>query len=165
MPIIVAVQSVFAHSNTGIVGLDPTEGTDVYIVWVYSVFMLFCVQVAALLRADPPPPAKESYRLCWSQLVFHSRSEKRLLASRFTPGWQGENSVFDRSRIMAVHSNALWPLQRSGDIREVSGDSPARSHVRFMSCVLGQRDRNWQNIPRAHPQLTKIVWAVPRNPP
>jgi hypothetical protein len=29
---------------------------------VYSVFMLFCVQVEALRRADPP--SKESYRLC-----------------------------------------------------------------------------------------------------
>jgi hypothetical protein len=28
---------------------------------VYSVFMLFCVQVAALRRADPP--SKDSYRL------------------------------------------------------------------------------------------------------
>jgi hypothetical protein len=31
-------------------------------VWVYSVFVLSCVQVAALRRADPP--SKESYRLC-----------------------------------------------------------------------------------------------------
>jgi hypothetical protein len=31
-------------------------------VCVYSVFMLSCVQVAALRRADPP--SKESYRLC-----------------------------------------------------------------------------------------------------
>jgi hypothetical protein len=29
---------------------------------VYSVFVLFCVQVAALRRADLP--SKESYRLC-----------------------------------------------------------------------------------------------------
>jgi hypothetical protein len=31
-------------------------------VCVYSVFLLFCVQIAALRRADPP--SKESYRLC-----------------------------------------------------------------------------------------------------
>jgi hypothetical protein len=31
-------------------------------VCVYSVFVLPCVQVAALQRADPP--SKESYRLC-----------------------------------------------------------------------------------------------------
>jgi hypothetical protein len=39
-------------------GSNPTQGMDVR---VYSVFMLFCVYVAALLRADPP--SKESYRL------------------------------------------------------------------------------------------------------
>jgi hypothetical protein len=31
-------------------------------VCVYSVFVLFCVQVAALRRADPP--SKELYQLC-----------------------------------------------------------------------------------------------------
>jgi hypothetical protein len=31
-------------------------------VYVYSVFVLFCVQVAALRLTDPP--SKESYRLC-----------------------------------------------------------------------------------------------------
>jgi hypothetical protein len=31
-------------------------------VYFYSVFELFCVQVAALRRGDPP--SKESYRLC-----------------------------------------------------------------------------------------------------
>jgi hypothetical protein len=31
-------------------------------VCVYSVFVLSCVQVAALRQADPP--SKESYRLC-----------------------------------------------------------------------------------------------------
>jgi hypothetical protein len=31
-------------------------------VCVYTVFLLSCVQVAALRRADPP--SKESYRLC-----------------------------------------------------------------------------------------------------
>jgi hypothetical protein len=34
-------------------------------VCVYSVFVLSCVQVAALRRADPP--SKESYRLCKDQ--------------------------------------------------------------------------------------------------
>jgi hypothetical protein len=36
------------------VGLNPTRGMDIYIVCVYSVFALSCVQVAALRRADPP---------------------------------------------------------------------------------------------------------------
>jgi hypothetical protein len=54
MLITVATQSkpwnVFARSNTGIVGSNPTQG------------MYICVWVAALKRAGPPP--KESYRLC-----------------------------------------------------------------------------------------------------
>jgi hypothetical protein len=33
--------------------------------WVYSVFVLSCVQVAALQRADPP--SKKSYRLSKGQ--------------------------------------------------------------------------------------------------
>jgi hypothetical protein len=37
--------------------------------------------------------------------------------------------VLDRSRIMALFSHALWPLQRSGDLREGNGGSPPRSHV------------------------------------
>jgi hypothetical protein len=60
----VAAQSkawtVFANSNTGVVGSNPTRGMDVS-VCVYSVFVLSCLQVAALRRADPP--SKESYRL------------------------------------------------------------------------------------------------------
>jgi hypothetical protein len=62
-PITVAAQSktltVFGHSNAGIVGSNPTQGMDVC-VFVYSVFVLPCVQVAALRRADHS--SKESYR-------------------------------------------------------------------------------------------------------
>jgi hypothetical protein len=47
--------TVFAHSNTGIVGSNPTGGTDVCV-------HLFCVYVAALWQADFP--SEESYRLC-----------------------------------------------------------------------------------------------------
>jgi hypothetical protein len=43
------------------VGLNPTQGMDVC-VCVYSVFVLSCVQVAALRHADHS--SKESYRLC-----------------------------------------------------------------------------------------------------
>jgi hypothetical protein len=46
-----------ARSNTGIVGSNPTSGMDAC-VCVYYVFVLSCVQVAALRRADPP--SKES---------------------------------------------------------------------------------------------------------
>jgi hypothetical protein len=45
MPITVAVQSkawnVFAHLNTGIMGLNPTQGMDICL--RYSVFVLSCV--------------------------------------------------------------------------------------------------------------------------
>jgi hypothetical protein len=43
--------TVFAHSNSGVVGSNPTRG-------VYSVFVLLCVSVAALRRPDPS--SKES---------------------------------------------------------------------------------------------------------
>jgi hypothetical protein len=48
-------QTVFSLSNAGVVGSNPTRGMDVCV-------RLFCVQIAALRRADPP--SKESYRLC-----------------------------------------------------------------------------------------------------
>jgi hypothetical protein len=43
-------------------------------VCVYSVFVLSCVQVAALQRADPP--SKESYRLCKKD--YESEEEARV---------------------------------------------------------------------------------------
>jgi hypothetical protein len=56
LPITVATRSktrtVFAHSDTGIMGSNPTRGMDVCI---YSVFVLSCVQVAALRWDDPHP--------------------------------------------------------------------------------------------------------------
>jgi hypothetical protein len=55
------VWTVFARWNTWIVGSNPTRGVDVC-VCVYSVFVLSCVWVAALWRADPP--SMESCRLC-----------------------------------------------------------------------------------------------------
>jgi hypothetical protein len=53
--------TVFVRSNTGIVGSNSTQGMDVC-VYVYSVFVLSCVLVAALRRADHY--SKESHRLC-----------------------------------------------------------------------------------------------------
>jgi hypothetical protein len=44
------------------VGSVPTQGMDVFIVCVYSVFVLSCVEVEALRQADPP--TKDSYSLC-----------------------------------------------------------------------------------------------------
>jgi hypothetical protein len=35
--------TVFGRSNAGIVGSSPSQGMDVSIVCVYSVFLLFCV--------------------------------------------------------------------------------------------------------------------------
>jgi hypothetical protein len=35
--------SVFARSNAGFVGSNPTQGIYVFIVCIYSVFVLFCV--------------------------------------------------------------------------------------------------------------------------
>jgi hypothetical protein len=42
------------------VGSNPTQGMDVCV--VYYIFVLFCVQIAVLRRADLP--SKESYGLC-----------------------------------------------------------------------------------------------------
>jgi hypothetical protein len=57
LPITVAARykawTVFARSDAGIVGLNPNQDMDIC-VCVYSMFVLCCVQVAALWRADPP---------------------------------------------------------------------------------------------------------------
>jgi hypothetical protein len=53
--------TVFARSNSGIAGSNPTQGMDVCMC-VYFVFMLSCVYVAALRRADHS--SKESYYIC-----------------------------------------------------------------------------------------------------
>jgi hypothetical protein len=53
--------TVFARSDAGIVGSNPSNGMDVC-VCVYSVFVLSCVWVEALRRADHS--SKEFYRLC-----------------------------------------------------------------------------------------------------
>jgi hypothetical protein len=51
-------------------------------VCVYSMFVLFCVQVAALRRADTP--SKESYQLCIGLRNWKSCQcrNKRLLSHR-----------------------------------------------------------------------------------
>jgi hypothetical protein len=57
LPITVAAQSeawnVFVRSNAGIVVSNPTQGMDVC-VCLFCVYVLSCVQVTALRRADPP---------------------------------------------------------------------------------------------------------------
>jgi hypothetical protein len=52
---------VFTRSNATIVDSNPTQGMDVYMC-VYSVFVLSCVQVAALRRAYHS--SKDSFCLC-----------------------------------------------------------------------------------------------------
>jgi hypothetical protein len=111
------------------------------------------------------PDWQHSGHTGWCQMVLHTRSEERLVASRDASGRQGENSALDRSRIMALYSHALWLLQCSGDLWEVNGGSSPRSHVWFVSCLPGRHDRNWPHIPRAPSQLTESVWAAPRSPP
>jgi hypothetical protein len=76
-----------------------------------------------------------------------------------------EKTILNRSRAVAVHSHALWPLQCSGDIQKANGDSPAWSHKRFMSCVLRQCDHDWPHFRRAPAKLEESVWAVLRSPP
>jgi hypothetical protein len=51
----------FARSKDVIVGSNPTQGIDVY-VCLFCVYVLSCMQIAALRRANPS--TKESYRLC-----------------------------------------------------------------------------------------------------
>jgi hypothetical protein len=46
--------TVFAGSNTASVGSNPIQGMNVC-VCVYSLFLLLCVLVPALRRADPCP--------------------------------------------------------------------------------------------------------------
>jgi hypothetical protein len=53
--------TVFALLNAGIMDSNPIWGMDVC-VRLFSLYVLPCVQVAALRRADPQ--SKESYRLC-----------------------------------------------------------------------------------------------------
>jgi hypothetical protein len=54
--------SVFTRSKAETVGSNSTQVMDVCIVCVCSAFVLFCVQIEALRRADPS--CEESYRLC-----------------------------------------------------------------------------------------------------
>jgi hypothetical protein len=62
-PITVAARSkawiVFARSSTGVLDSNLTRDTEVC---VFILFVLFCLKVVSLRRADLP--SKESYRLC-----------------------------------------------------------------------------------------------------
>jgi hypothetical protein len=58
--------TVSSRSEVGIVSSNPTQGMDVWYVYACILFMLPCVSVEALRRADHS--SKESYRLWnWSK--------------------------------------------------------------------------------------------------
>jgi hypothetical protein len=61
-----AVQSkewtTFAHSNTGVVGSNPTWGIDVN-VHLFCVYVVLCVKVVALWQADPRPRSPNDYAI------------------------------------------------------------------------------------------------------
>jgi hypothetical protein len=65
-------RAVLTPSNSGIVGSNPTQGMDVF-VCVYAVFVLSCVQVAALRLADLS--FMESHRLC--KKVYETEEQAR----------------------------------------------------------------------------------------
>jgi hypothetical protein len=94
MPITVTARSkawtVFARSKAGVVGSNPTQGMDVC-VCVYSVFVLSCVQVAALRQADHS--SKESYRLCKKDYESEERDQGPTRGCRAIDEWmnKGEN--------------------------------------------------------------------------
>jgi hypothetical protein len=97
--------TVFARSNAGIVGSNPTQGMDICIMCVYSVFVLSCVQVEALRRADPP--SKESYRL---SIRLRNWSETK----RFTdaPCSRGSNrNVNERTKVYQGKGFRLRPYE------------------------------------------------------
>jgi hypothetical protein len=70
--------TVFVRSNAGIVGSNPTWDMDMC---AFIVFMLSCVEVAALKRADLS--SKESYRLSnWNSEQGHVSAITKRLQTR-----------------------------------------------------------------------------------
>jgi hypothetical protein len=92
LPITVTARSeawtLFSRSNAGIMGSNPNQGMDVCILCVYSVFLLFCVQVAALRRADHS--SRESYRLCKKDYEIESRGQGPTKGCRAIDEWLNE---------------------------------------------------------------------------
>jgi hypothetical protein len=93
MPITVAARSnawtVFAHLNARVMGSNPTRGIDVC-VYVYSVFVLSSVYVAASRRADHP--SKVSYRPSKKILRNSRRSQGLTRGCRVIAEWM--NGMF-----------------------------------------------------------------------
>jgi hypothetical protein len=90
--------NVFTRLNAGTVGSNPTQGMDVY-VCVYSAFMLSCVWVAALLRADTP--SKESYRL-YKKLRNWRRGQGLIKGSRAIDEWMNKNILTRMKWILII---------------------------------------------------------------
>jgi hypothetical protein len=78
------VWTVFARSNAGIVGSNPTQRHG-YCLCVYSVCMLSRVRVAALRRADHS--SKQSYRLCKKDYGNWRRGQGPTKGCRATDEW------------------------------------------------------------------------------
>jgi hypothetical protein len=83
LPLTMTVRSkawtVFVRSDAGIVGSNSTQGIDVW-VFVYSVVVLSCVQVAALRRAYHS--SIESYRLVEKWVRNNKRGQSPVWAVR-----------------------------------------------------------------------------------
>jgi hypothetical protein len=75
---------VAARLFAGIVGWNPTQGMDVC-VCVYSVFVLSCVYVAALRRADRS--SRELYCLCNND---YETKEQVIAQQRAVEAWMNE---------------------------------------------------------------------------
>jgi hypothetical protein len=95
--------TVFAFSNVGIVGSNPSEGMDVC-VCVYSVFVLSCVQVAALRRAYNS--SNESYRLCKKWLRNWRRGQGPY--KTYKSNWKKNTSWKMRSFILIFEMEWLF---------------------------------------------------------
>jgi hypothetical protein len=89
-------------SDAGIMSSNPTQGVDVWCVCVYSVFVLSCVYVAALQRADHS--SKESYRL-WKMIT---ELNKR-------PGpWMGWKGHWKMVKVKLSLCLTNWALHHEG---------------------------------------------------
>jgi hypothetical protein len=100
-------RTVFARSNTGIVGSNLTRGMDVY--GVYSVFVLFCV---AVLHGLIPRPRSPTH--CFKD----QRTEK---AAKVHKGCRAIRRYFVvvEFEVHLTHSNymrSLFPCVKRGDV-------------------------------------------------
>jgi hypothetical protein len=121
-PIIAATRAaawtVFARSNTGIVGSNPTGGMDVRVCW-FCVNVVLCVG-GTLRKADPP--SKESYRLCTGKLKKRPRSIKMAV---------GPNEEGKRASDKALKPRWFWVLSTI-----VSTLQNLLSNVKLSRCLI-----------------------------